>query len=502
MKHMILALSRMLLLSVCLIGTIQAQEFFIPPFTSEPVSFRTAGQQPDYWVSMLKVPEAHAKNRGQKAVVFILDTSGEWDHEDLSSEGNRFAINATPEPPKDGHGHGHMCAGVVSMQYNDVGGVGVAPDALVIPVKVMRNTGAGFSTEIAKGIRMAADADLGEYNSRIRILSMSFGGGAPMPDVEAAILYAISKGCIVTASAGNSGYQEGGDSRGYPARYTFLNSVGAIGKTNQASNFSSGGPDLTCTSYGESMYLPNSQQSYGGYSGTSFSNPAVAGVVALIVTHHYNAFKAAGTASNALAQQFLKTHSMDLGPSGPDPRYGYGLPLATILDKPVPGVPNPPPPAGPPLFRNVRTITTTLPITHTMHWRAGDDPGTAMRQASVTMTVDYTTQLTAPYALDSLNSATAGYWRNRGFVLLPGDDLVEAAFWARFFYENIMRNEKGMPLRVTQITVKDQQGRTATLNNIDRRGSTAQKAVASAKKNGNVFTMGLLKEQLGDKYEE
>jgi len=121
-----------------------------------------------------------------------------------------------------------------------------------------------------------------------------------------------------------------------------------------------------------------------------------------------------------------------------------------------------------------------------------------MRQASVTMTVDYTTQLTAPYALDSLSTATANYWRNRGFVLLPGDDLVEAAFWARFFYENIMKTEKGMALRVTQISVKDQQGRTATLNNIDRRGSTAQKAVAAARKNGNVFVMDLLKEQFAE----
>jgi len=67
MKHKIFALSRMLLLSVCLIGTMQAQEFFIPPFTSEPVEFRTAGQQTDYWHPLLKVVEAHAKNRGQKA---------------------------------------------------------------------------------------------------------------------------------------------------------------------------------------------------------------------------------------------------------------------------------------------------------------------------------------------------------------------------------------------------------------------------------------------------
>jgi len=495
MKHKIFALSRMLLLSVCLIGTMQAQEFFIPPFTSEPVEFRTAGQQTDYWHPLLKVVEAHAKNRGQKAAVFILDTSGEWNHEDISGEGNRFAINGTPEPPKDGHGHGHMCGGAVGMLYNDVGSTGIAPDVLLIPGKAMRNTGAGFSTEIAKTIRAAADADLGEYNDRIRIISMSFGGPTPMPDVEQALLYAISKGCIVTASAGNSGYSEGADTRGYPARYPFVISVGSIGKTNQASYFSSGGPELTCTSYGESLYLPNSQQSYGNYSGTSFSNPLVAGVLALITTHHYNAFKAAGPQANALAQQFIKAHSVDLGPSGPDPRFGYGLPLATILEKPVPGVPNPPPPAGPPMFRTLRTITTTLPIVHTMHWRAGDDPGTAMRQASVTMTVDYTTQLTAPYALDSLSTATANYWRNRGFVLLPGDDLVEAAFWARFFYENIMKTEKGMALRVTQITVKDQQGRTATLNNIDRRGSTAQKAVAAARKNGNVFVMDLLKEQ-------
>jgi len=487
MKQLVL----FLLLAIASVSAM-AQEFFLPPFTSEAVEFRTAGQLPDYWYEQMKVQQAHAANRGQKSVIFILDTSGEWDHEDLSNDGNRFAINATPEPPKDGHGHGHMCAGVIGMMYNDVGGIGIAPDALIVPVKVMRNTGSGFSAEIAKGIRLAADADLGEYSDRIRIISMSFGGGTAMPDVEQALQYAIAKGCILAASAGNSGYQEGGDTRGYPARYAFVTSVGSIGRTNQASTFSSGGPGLTCTAYGESMYLPNNQRSYGRFSGTSFSNPAVVGVMGLIATANYNAFRNAGEKANALMQSFIQAHSIDLGPSGPDPRFGYGLPEATILSKPVPGIPDNPPPAGPPSFRNVRTITTTLPLAYTMFWRAGDDPGTAMRQASVTMTVDYTTQLTAPYALDSLSTASATYWRNRGFVLLPGDDLVEAAFWARFFYENIMKNERKFNLRVSQLTIKDQQGRTATLNDLDRRGSTAQKAVAAARKNGNVFTMDLL----------
>lgn len=473
MKRILLLFSLLISLSA-----LRAQDFSIPPFISEPLEFRTAGQDFDYWHPLLKVVEAHQRNRGAKAAVFILDTAGEFDHEDLSSEGNRFGINTTPEPPRDGHGHGHMAAGVIGMLYNNVGGVGVAPDALIIPVKVMRNTGSGFAAEIAAGIRRVADADLGEYNDRIRILNMSFGGGSAMPDVEAALAYAISKGCILVASAGNSGYQEGGQSIGFPARYEIVTSVASIGKTLQPSYFSSGGAGLDVTCFGEAVYLPNNQNNYGRYSGTSFSGPMVAGVAALIVTQHYDTFSKLGAQTNTLAQKFLRTHSTDLGPAGWDARHGYGLPEATILTKPVPGLPDTPPPTGPPTFRNVRTLATTLPATYTMVWRPADE--TAMRRASVSMTVEYTTQLTAPYALDTLAAGSAKYWRNRSFYLLKGDDLAEAAFWARYFYENIMRTRMGYQVRVTQLTITDEAKRSITLNNLDRRGTTATRAAAAA----------------------
>jgi hypothetical protein len=485
MKNVLISLSLLLLAAVGLRG----QEFFVPPFTVEAVEFRTTGQQYDYWHPLMKVVEAHQRNRGAKAVVFVLDTGAEFDHEDLSTAGNRFGLNATPEPPRDGHGHSHMVGGVVGMLNNDVGGVGMAPDALLIPVKVMRNSGAGFSAEIAAGIRLVADASLGEFNEHIRIINMSFGGGAPMADVEAALKYAEQKGCILMASAGNSGYSEGSNTIGWPARYEFVTSIASIGQTFAPSWFSSGGPGLDVTAFGEHLELPNNQKGYGKYNGTSFSGPMIAGLGALIVTEHYEAFRKAGAQANALMQKHLRQHATDLGAPGPDPRFGYGLPDALVAFKPVPGVPDtPPPPTGPPTFRTVRTLTIPLPGKYETIWRAGNE--TAFRKAFISLTVHYTSKFTAPYALDNLSSATERWFRNRGFVLLNGDDLAEASYWVRHFYEMMLKNE-GFPVRVQQLVFSDEQGRTLHLNELDRRSSTAVRSAATRLRLNEVRTVTL-----------
>jgi hypothetical protein len=298
-----------------------------------------------------------------------------------------------------------------------------------------------------------------------------------MPDVEAALKYAASKGCILVASAGNSGYQEGGNSIGWPARYDFVTSVASIGKALAPSYFSSGGPGLDVTAFGEQLELPNNQKAYGRYSGTSFSGPMIAGLCALIGTEHYQAFRNAGAGANALMQKHLRTHATDLGTPGADPRFGYGLPDALVAFKPVPGAPDtPPPPTGPPTFRTVRTLTVPLAGKYEMVWHPANDP--VRRNAIVSLTVHYTSNYTAPYAIDAVTNATTAWWKNRWFQLLAGDDLAEAAFWARHFYEMMLKNQ-GFPVRVQHLSITDDAGRTVNLNEIDRRGTTAARTAAT-----------------------
>lgn len=481
MKHKILSL----LAAMAVMFSLQAQEFSLPPYTVEPVLARTLGQEVDYWHALMKTSQAWTDNKGQGSVVFILDT-GLPDHNDLDKSGSVFAINTTPEPIADGNGHATAVGGVVNAQNNDYGALGAAPDVLVVYVKVMRNAGLGYSAEIASGVRAAADIDLGQYNNRQRILSMSFGGAQSMPDVEQATKYAISKGCILIAAAGNSGYVEGGDTRGYPARYPWMIDVAGIGKTNNPSSFSSGGQGLTCTAYAEGIYTTNNQGGYSRYSGTSFSCPMVAGIAALVATKHLSEFKAAGPRAQELMKAYITKYATDMGATGYDPRTGYGLPEATIVFKTVPTLP--PPSGGGPPVRAERNMGILLGTTYTTYWRP--ENGSTMNKATITMQVRYKTKHFAIKAIDDISAYTAGFWSNRGFVLLKDDDLYEAAFWFRYFYELISK-QQGHDARVTLITVKDESGRTVQISDTERRTMPEQKAASAAYYSGKVMTLPL-----------
>jgi subtilisin family serine protease len=117
---------------------------------------------------------------------------------------------------------------------------GMAPDATIIPVKVLKTyhlpplTGpgtdypygltTGTDSAIAAGIYYATELKLQGYTPMI--ISMSLGGPEPETTIlEEAIDYAIDNGVIVVASAGN----EGVSGMGWPGAYSQVISVGACG---------------------------------------------------------------------------------------------------------------------------------------------------------------------------------------------------------------------------------------------------------------------------------
>ena len=126
-----------------------------------------------------------------------------------------------------GSGHGtHVTSTVVGFNYNDMFWVrGVAPKATIIPVLVLdywmvpypggnAYFGGGTNEMVSAGINYIAD--LAETLDGPVIISMSLGGPSPSPMIEEAIDYAISKGVIVVASAGNEGYAGMGWPGAYP----------------------------------------------------------------------------------------------------------------------------------------------------------------------------------------------------------------------------------------------------------------------------------------------
>ncbi|MFH0924097.1 MAG: S8 family serine peptidase [bacterium] len=138
--------------------------------------------------------------------------------EEQDPKGNYYGNN----DPMDDYGHGMHCAGTIAaVGNNNIGVIGVAPKARIMPVKGLDNTGYGTTDNLAMCIKYAAD-------SGAKVLSNSWGPSTRVPSnrtMEEVIDYVYAKGCIVIFASGNSD-----DDVAYysPANYSKTIAVAAI----------------------------------------------------------------------------------------------------------------------------------------------------------------------------------------------------------------------------------------------------------------------------------
>ena len=249
-------------------------------------------------------------NLGTGVKVAIIDSGVDYTHPDLNANfdlgnlGKDFVNN--DDDPMDDAGHGTHVAGTVAAEYNDVGVVGVAPEASLYAYKVLNASGSGdYSDIIAAMQKCVADG--------IQVANLSLGSsGDPGETVEAAFEAAATAGIVIVAAAGNSGNRPGiGDNVIYPARYESCIAVAATDQSDSRARWSSTGPDVEISAPGVGINSTLLGGGYGYKSGTSMASPHVAGVVALMIK--------AGVAE---VRDTLATTADDLG----NPLwYGYGL---------------------------------------------------------------------------------------------------------------------------------------------------------------------------------
>ena len=223
--------------------------------------------------------------------------------------GERGSVSTQPDKwGKDQQGHGtHVTSSVLGYNFNGTAVGGVAPEATVIPVKVLGQNGSGWSSVITAGIDYVTDLKEGPLADSPVVINMSLGGPTLDPLERAALDRAITAGVLVVAAAGN----EGAAGMGYPGAYSPVISVAASGWTGEwiggpswwnsmdvadptraadayITEFSSrplSGQDLDVAAPGSWVvgpYQTNSQLSYYYLGGTSMASPHVAGAVALI----------------------------------------------------------------------------------------------------------------------------------------------------------------------------------------------------------------------------
>jgi subtilisin family serine protease len=219
----------------------------------------------------------------------------------VSSQPNKW------ERDQDSHGT-HVTSTILG--YNFPAGPinGVAPNAVVIPVKVLNQNGSGWSSVVARGIAYVGELKDGPLADSPVVINMSLGGSTLDPMEQAAIDYAVAQGVIIVASAGN----EGESGMGFPGAYAPVISVAASGWIGEwavpgswwrttdvlegpdpddfyITDFSSrelADQELDVAAPGSWVvgpYQVNGQLSYYYLGGTSMASPHVAGIAALML---------------------------------------------------------------------------------------------------------------------------------------------------------------------------------------------------------------------------
>lgn len=142
---------------------------------------------------------------GQNVRVAVVDTGVDASHLDLAANvtiGNDlvFGNGSSNFARVDGYGHGTHVAGTIAAVDNEIGVIGGAPHATIVPVRVLDCQGSGSTSTVAAGVEWASDPTAGAA----KVINLSLGGEGADPVLAQAIQDALARHVVVVAAAGNS----------------------------------------------------------------------------------------------------------------------------------------------------------------------------------------------------------------------------------------------------------------------------------------------------------
>lgn len=248
------------------------------PYKTENLfSIQEVKQKAGWNITAFDLPNAWKKTKGEGVKIAVLDTGCDLDHPDLKNNLLKGINLIDPsKEPWDDNKHGTHVCGIISAENNDIGVVGVAPNAKIIPVKVLDKNGSGDISTVAKGIKWSVDEAKADF------ICMSLGSPDPVDEVRNSIIYALSKGVICFVAAGNSGKTK---QIFYPANYPETIAIGSIDENFDRSSFSNTGDNLDFMAPGNKILSTIPDNWYAILSGTSMATPFAVGVAALYLSY-------------------------------------------------------------------------------------------------------------------------------------------------------------------------------------------------------------------------
>jgi len=222
-------------------------------------------------------------------VIAIVDSGSDLDHEDLRANiilpgkdlvGASFTTmieDNDPDVRSDSTDHGVRVSGLASaVSDNGIGISSVAFNARLLIVKAGADNNSTAIYKGYEGIKYAAD-------NGANIINCSWGGPAGGSYGQDIINYAVAKGCLVIAAAGNEGSLE----PEYPAFYSGVMAIGSVDNSDRKSSFSNYGTYISISAPGETFTTGN-RNNYTIARGTSFAVPLVSSTAALVKSRFPN----------------------------------------------------------------------------------------------------------------------------------------------------------------------------------------------------------------------
>lgn len=239
---------------------------------------------------------------GKGVTVAVLDT-GIAPH--LVFEGRTWkSIDLLPDSPA-GSGHGTAVSSLIVAHHPQL--PGIAPSADLLGVRVLDAQGTGDAFTVAEGIVRAVDAGA-------NILNLSLGSDVDNTALREAVRYALDRGVVVVAAAGN----DGRNGLVYPAGYEGVVAVGASDAELGTASFSNRGKELDILAPGVAIPAAYAEKMAVSMSGTSASTAVFSGAVAALMS------KEPGLGAQAAASVLI-SQADEAGEPGPDVKSGKGM---------------------------------------------------------------------------------------------------------------------------------------------------------------------------------
>ncbi|MBP7652755.1 S8 family serine peptidase [Candidatus Dependentiae bacterium] len=332
-------------------------EYAEPDYIQKKCSVRNDIYFPFQWnLFNLNVPSSWNISSGSDTVIIaVIDTGLKFDHPEFTGKiVQGYDFISEPESGNDGDGidpdpddsgdaisssgnsyHGTHIAGIIAANTNNSEGIsGISYNCKIMPIRALGRYG-GLTSDVMESVKFAAGLDNSSGIKPViaaKIINMSFGSEFYSRAFEELLDTIDDMNITVVCAGGN----ENSQLNFYPAGYQQVISVAAVDYDNKKTFYSNYGSYIDICAPGGDMTVdlnkdnypdgiisafwnePSNSPDYQVYQGTSQAAAHISGICGLILSVKPGI-------SSAELKNILYSNALDLGDSGKDNYYGYGL---------------------------------------------------------------------------------------------------------------------------------------------------------------------------------